>query len=37
MEAYPQPAHLLAITGPTPSYPIISEKVQDEKGPAINY
>lgn len=25
------------ITGPTPSPPIISEKVQDKEGPSINY
>lgn len=35
--AQPRPAHLPVITGPTSSYPIISEKVQDEEGPAINY
>lgn len=25
------------ITGPTPSFPIISEKVHDKEGPSINY
>lgn len=37
VEAGPWAAHIRAITGSTPSSPIISENVQNEERPAPNY